>query len=86
MESIEPLSEPELVDGFESILKIFNPEKPLKITLQTDIAPELKLKKSKIALAQPLATVRSPRSAQWPTCDGRTRRSTRAARSRPTRR
>ena len=47
MESIEPLSEPELVDGFESILKIFNPEKPLKITLQTDIAPELKLKKSK---------------------------------------
>ncbi len=47
MESIEPLSEPELVDGFESILKIFNPEKNLKITLQTDIAPELKLKKSK---------------------------------------
>ena len=47
MESIEPLSEPELVDGFESILKIFNPEKPLKITLQTDVAPELKLKKSK---------------------------------------
>ncbi|CAE20114.1 FKBP-type peptidyl-prolyl cis-trans isomerase (PPIase) [Prochlorococcus marinus subsp. pastoris str. CCMP1986] len=47
MESIEPLSEPELVDGFESILKFFNPEKPLKITLQTDIAPEFKLKKSK---------------------------------------
>ncbi len=47
MESIEPLSEPELVDGFESILKIFNPEKPLKITLQTDVVPELKLKKSK---------------------------------------
>ncbi len=47
MESIEPLSEPELVDGFESILKIFNPEKPLKITLQTDVAPDLKLKKSK---------------------------------------
>ncbi len=47
MESIEPLSEPELVDGFESILKIFNPEKPLKITLKTDVAPDLKLKKSK---------------------------------------
>ncbi|MDC3171026.1 trigger factor [Prochlorococcus sp. AH-716-E13] len=47
MESIKPLSEPELVDGFESILKKFNPEQPLKITLQTDIAPELKLKKSK---------------------------------------
>ncbi len=47
MESIEPLSEPELVDGFESLLKNFSPEKPLKITLQTDVAPLLKLKKSK---------------------------------------
>jgi trigger factor len=47
MESIEPLSEPELVDGFESLLKNFSPEKPLKIILQTDVAPELKLKKSK---------------------------------------
>ena len=46
MESIEPLSEPELVDGFEALLKNFSPDKPLKITLQTDIAPELKLKKS----------------------------------------
>ena len=45
--SIEPLSEPELVDGFEALLKKFNPEKPLKVTLQTDVAPELKLKKSK---------------------------------------
>ncbi len=47
MESIEPLSEPELVDGFESLLKNFSPEKALKITLQTDVEPELKLKKSK---------------------------------------
>ena len=47
MESIEPLSEPELVDGFESILKNFSPEKTLKITLQTDVEPKLKLKKSK---------------------------------------
>ncbi len=47
MESIEPLSEPELVDGFESLLKTFSPEKPLKITLHTDVAPQLKLKKSK---------------------------------------
>ena len=39
MESIEPLSEPELVDGFESLLENFNSEKTLKITLQTDIAP-----------------------------------------------
>ena len=47
LKSIEPLSEPELVDGFESLLQNFTPEKPLKITLKTDIAPELKLKKSK---------------------------------------
>ena len=47
MESIEPLSEPELVDGFESLLKNFSPEKTLKITLQTDVAPALKLKKAK---------------------------------------
>ncbi len=47
IKSIEPLSEPELVDGFESLLKKFSPEKSLKVTLHTDIAPELKLKKSK---------------------------------------
>ena len=47
IKSIEPLSEPELVEGFESILKKFSPEKSLKVTLATDIAPELKLKKSK---------------------------------------
>ena len=47
IKSIEPLSEPELVDGFESLLKSFNPDKSLKITLQTDVAPKLNLKKSK---------------------------------------
>ncbi len=47
IKAIEPLSEPELVDGFESLLKDFSPEKSLKVTLHTDIAPELKLKKSK---------------------------------------
>ena len=46
-ESIEPLSEPALEDSFESIVERFNPENNLKITLQTDIAPELKLKKVK---------------------------------------
>ena len=46
-ESIEPLCEPELEDGFESLLERFNPDKDLKITLSTDIAPQLKLKKSK---------------------------------------
>ena len=47
IKSIEPLSEPELVDGFEVLLKNFNPEKNLKIILQTDVEPELKLKKTK---------------------------------------
>ncbi len=47
IKSIEPLSEPELVDGFESLLAKFSPEKSLKVTLQTDVAPELKLKKSR---------------------------------------
>ena len=47
IESIKPLSEPELVEGFESLLENFSPDKPLKITLQTDVAPLLKLKKSK---------------------------------------
>ena len=47
IKSIEPLSEPELVDGFEAVLKKFSPDKNLKIVLQTDIAPKLKLKKSK---------------------------------------
>ncbi len=52
IESIKPLSEPELADGFESLLKNFSPEKPLKITLQTDVAPSLKLKKSKGLLVE----------------------------------
>ena len=47
MESIEPLSEPELVDGFESLLTKFNPDQNLKIVLQTDIPPVLNLKKTK---------------------------------------
>ena len=47
IKSIKPLSEPELVDGFEAILEKFNPEKPLKIVLNTDIEPTLKLKKTK---------------------------------------
>ena len=36
-----------MVDGFESLLAKFSPEKSLKVTLQTDVAPVLKLKKSK---------------------------------------
>ena len=43
-ESIEPLCEPELKDGFESLLKNFNPEKDLVITLETDVAPNPTLK------------------------------------------
>jgi len=47
LKSIEPLCEPELPEGFESLLKKFDPSKNLKVTLETDIEPELKLKKTK---------------------------------------
>ena len=47
IESIVPLCEPELEDGFESLLARFNPEENLKLILKTDIEPKLKLKKTK---------------------------------------
>jgi len=47
IESIMPLCEPELEDGFESLLARFNPEENLKLILKTDIEPKLKLKKTK---------------------------------------
>ncbi len=46
-ESIEPLCEPELSEGFESLLAKFNPDQNLKFNLITDIAPKLKLNKSR---------------------------------------
>ena len=46
-ESIEPLSQPELKDSFETLLEDFNPSKSLKFTLETDVAPEPKLKTTK---------------------------------------
>ncbi len=45
-EGIKPLCEPELEDGFETILENFNPEENLKLKLETDIAPVPTLKKS----------------------------------------
>ena len=45
-EGIEPLSEPELSEDFDSLLENFNPEKILKLTLETDIAPQPILKKT----------------------------------------
>lgn len=45
-EGIEPLCEPELKDGFETMLENFNPEKALTLKLETDIAPIPTLKKS----------------------------------------
>ena len=47
LKSIEPLCEPELVDGFENLIKKFNPESNLKLILETDVAPALKLKQTK---------------------------------------
>ncbi len=45
-EGIEPLCEPELEDGFETILENFNPEEILTLKLETDIYPNPTLKKS----------------------------------------
>ncbi len=45
-EGIEPLCEPELQDGFETMLENFNPEKILTLKLETDIAPTPTLKKT----------------------------------------
>jgi len=47
IESITPLCEPELEDGFESLLARFNPEENLKLILKTDVEPKLKLKNTK---------------------------------------
>ncbi len=47
VKSIEPLCEPDLVDGFDSLLKNFNPESNLKLVLETDVPPTLKLKQTK---------------------------------------
>ena len=46
-ESIQALSEPELVGGFEKVLENFDPNKNLSITLETDIPPTPKLKITK---------------------------------------
>ncbi len=45
-EGIKPLCEPELKDGFETILANFNPDQILTLKLETDIAPIPTLKKS----------------------------------------
>ena len=45
-EGIEPLCEPELEDGFETLLENFNTEKILILKLETDTAPIPTLKKS----------------------------------------
>jgi len=45
-EGIEPLCEPDIEGGFETILENFNPEKILTLKLETDIAPIPTLKKS----------------------------------------
>ncbi len=46
-EEIEPLSEPELINGFENLLTQFQPGKTLNLTLETDIAPNPELKTTK---------------------------------------
>ncbi len=46
-ESIEPLCEPVVSGGFESLFESFEPDQNLLITLETDVIPEPKLKKVK---------------------------------------
>ncbi len=46
-ESIEPLCDPELAGGFDSLLESFNTDKALKVTLETDVAPTPTLKATK---------------------------------------
>ncbi len=45
--SIEPLCEPEIKDGFESLLERFQPTEELTITFETDINPKPRLKATK---------------------------------------
>ena len=46
-EKIEALGQPDLTDGFESLLEAFDPGKELTVTLETDVAPVPKLKTTK---------------------------------------
>ena len=46
-ESIEPLCDPELAGGFDSLLESFSTDKALKLTLETDVAPTPTLKATK---------------------------------------
>ena len=47
IKSFTPLSEPELKEGFDKLLSDFSPEKKLILTLETDVPPKPKLKKTK---------------------------------------
>ncbi|WP_320673767.1 trigger factor [Prochlorococcus sp. MIT 1341] len=46
-ESINALCEPQIKDGFESLLEEFKPGETLKVTFETDISPNPKLKATK---------------------------------------
>ena len=62
-EGIEPLCEPDLEDGFETILENFNPEKILTLKFETDIAPIPTLKKSSGLTAEVETLVFDPKQA-----------------------
>ena len=46
-ESLEPISQPDLTDGFEGLLESFQPGSDVSFTLEADIAPTPKLKSTK---------------------------------------
>ena len=46
-ESLEPISQPDLTDGFEGLLESFQPGSDVSFTLEADVAPTPKLKSTK---------------------------------------
>ena len=46
-ESLEPISQPDLTDGFEGLLESFQPGSDVSFTLEADIAPTPRLKNTK---------------------------------------
>ena len=51
-ESLEPISQPDLTDGFEGLLENFQPGSDVSFTLEADVAPTPTLKSTKVLKAE----------------------------------
>ena len=60
-ESIQPLCDPEVQGGIENIFQKFEPSKSLQLTLETDVTPSPKLKKTKGLEVEVQASVFDPK-------------------------